>query len=77
MYSPLVAAGSYIIVFDTLIDDMPSERFADRPWGPGNNPKTAVHEFLRSNSRFEIDSAIQNKLLVTVAPDGYLRCVAD
>ncbi len=77
LYSPLVAAGSYIIVFDTLIDDMPSERFADRPWGPGNNPKTAVHEFLRSNSRFEIDSAIQNKLLVTVAPDGYLRCVAD
>jgi cephalosporin hydroxylase len=79
LYSPLVRAGSYIIVFDTLIEDMPASFFdpTKRPWGKGNNPKTAVHEFLRTNDRFEIDADIHHKLLITVAPDGYLRCVKD
>jgi cephalosporin hydroxylase len=72
-YASLVSVGSYCCVFDTLIEDMPAEMFPDRPWGPGNNPKTAVHEFLRTHSEFEIDFSIQNKLLFTVAPDGYLR----
>lgn len=71
-YSPLVSKGSYCIVFDTIIEDMPDELFNDRPWGKGNNPKTAVHEFLRANDEFEIDKTIQNKLLITAAPDGYL-----
>jgi cephalosporin hydroxylase len=71
-YASLVSVGSYCCVFDTLIEDMPAEMFPDRPWGPGNNPKTAVHEFLRTHSEFEIDASIQNKLLITVAPDGYL-----
>jgi cephalosporin hydroxylase len=72
-YATLVTVGSYCCVFDTLIDDMPAEMFPDRPWGPGNNPKTAVREFLQTHSEFEIDTSIQNKLLITVAPDGYLR----
>ena len=72
IYSSLVSRGSYCIVFDTIIEDMPNELFNDRPWGKGNNPKTAVHEFLRVNDDFEIDKTIQNKLLITVAPDGYL-----
>ena len=76
-YSPLVGKGSYIVVFDTVIEDMPEGFFADRPWDKGNNAKTAVHEFLRTNERFETDTDIQSKLLVTVAPDGYLRCVRD
>jgi cephalosporin hydroxylase len=76
LYSPLVVPGGYIVVFDTVIEDMPADLHADRPWGVGNNPKTAVHEFLRQNRRFEIDREIQDKLLITVAPDGYLRCVA-
>jgi cephalosporin hydroxylase len=71
-YASLVSVGSYCCVFDTLIEDMPAEMFPDRPWGPGDNPKTAVHEFLRTHSEFEIDTVIQNKLLITVAPDGYL-----
>jgi cephalosporin hydroxylase len=54
---------------------MPKSFFPDRPWGPGNNPKTAVHEFLRGNDRFEIDREVEGKLLLTVSPDGYLRCV--
>jgi cephalosporin hydroxylase len=77
LYSPLVSNGNYLVVFDTVIDDMPDDAFPDRPWGPGNNPKTAVREFLRSNDRFVVDHEIENKLMITVAPEGYLRCAAD
>ena len=72
-YAPLVSKGSYCVVFDTLIEDMPTESFANRPWRPGNSPKSAVREFLLSHPEYEIDRDIQNKLLITVAPDGYLR----
>jgi cephalosporin hydroxylase len=72
-YAPLVSSGSYIVVFDTLIDDMPADTFPDRPWGPGNNPKTAVREYLKTRTDFVIDKSIEHKLLITVAPDGYLR----
>jgi cephalosporin hydroxylase len=75
-YAPLVSLGSYCMVFDTLIEDMPADMFPDRPWGPGNNPKTAVWEYLKFHPEFEIDKSIQNKLLITVAPDGYLKRVA-
>lgn len=75
LYSPLVTEGSYLVVFDTVVDDMPKSMFPNRPWGPGDNPKTAVHEFLRGNDRFVIDRGLEDKLLLTVAPDGYLRCV--
>ncbi len=74
-YAPLVSHGSYCVVFDTLIEDMPEEIFSDRPWGKGNNPKTAVWEFLRTHPEFEIDKSIEHKLLITVAPDGYLKRV--
>jgi cephalosporin hydroxylase len=75
LYSPLVTKGSYLVVFDTIIEDMPEDFFPDRPWGKGNNPKTAVWEFLKTNDRFVVDKEIENKLLITVAPDGYLKCV--
>jgi cephalosporin hydroxylase len=74
-YAPLVSIGSYCVVFDTIIEDMPHDAFPDRPWGPGNNPKTAVWEYLKTHPEFEIDQNIQHKLLITVAPDGYLRRV--
>ena len=77
LYSPLVTKGSYLVVFDTVVEDMPDGSFADRPWGKGNNPKTAVWEFMKTNDRFEIDKKIDIKLLITVAPDGYLKCVKD
>lgn len=77
LYSPLVTKGSYLVIFDTIIEDMPEDFFPDRPWGKGNNPKTAVYEFLKNNDRFVIDKDIVNKLLITVAPDGYLKCVKD
>jgi cephalosporin hydroxylase len=84
-YAPLVSPGSYCVVFDTIIEDMPDDMFPDRPWGKGNNPKTAVREYMRRLKQegrtaadgaplhFEIDRIIENKLLITVAPDGYLH----
>lgn len=72
-YAPLTSPGSYCVVFDTLIEDLPEAIFLDRPWGPGDNPKTAVWEYLKSHPEFEIDKNIQDKLVITVAPDGYLR----
>lgn len=75
LYAPLVSVGSYCVVFDTIVEDMPAGSYPDRPWDKGNNPKTAVYEFLKKNDHFEIDKNIENKLLITVAPDGYLRRV--
>ena len=77
LYSPLVKKGSFLVVFDTVIEDMPEDFFPDRPWGKGNNPKTAVRKFLETNHRFVVDKEIENKLMITVAPDGYLRCIGD
>jgi cephalosporin hydroxylase len=74
-YAPLVTPGGYLVVFDTVIEDMAVEDFPDRPWGPGNSPKTAVHAFLGEHPEFEIDRGLEQRLLVTVAPDGYLRRV--
>jgi len=73
LYAPFVTKGSYLVVFDSVVEDMPNEFFHDRPWENGNNPKTAVWEFLKNNDSFVIDKNIQNKLLITVAPDGYLK----
>jgi len=75
-YAPLVTKGSYCVVFDTCIEDMPAEQCSERPWAPGNNPKTAVWEYLKTHSEFQIDSDIHNKLLITVAPDGYLKRIS-
>jgi cephalosporin hydroxylase len=74
-YAPLVSKGSYCIVYDTLIEDMPARLSGDRPWGPGNSPKSAVHAFLKANTGFEIDRRIDRKLQITVAPDGFLKRV--
>jgi cephalosporin hydroxylase len=74
-YAPLTSVGSYCVVFDTLVEDMPKEMFDNRPWGPGDNPKTAVWKYLETHPEFEIDKSIDSKLLITVAPDGYLKRV--
>jgi cephalosporin hydroxylase len=76
VYAPLTSIGSYCVVFDTVVEDLPGEMFLDRPWGPGNNPKTAVWEYLKHHPEFEIDRSIQDKLLITVAPDGYLKRIS-
>lgn len=75
LYSPFVRKGGYIVVLDTIIEDLPSDAYPDRPWKKGANPKTAVWEFLRGNDRFRIDRDLEAKLLITGAPDGYLECM--
>lgn len=74
-YASLVSEGSYCVVFDTIIEDLPAEEFQDRIWGPGDNAKTAVHEFLKSDTHFQIDKSIDHKLMISVAPDGWLKRV--
>lgn len=83
-YAPLTSRESYCIVFDTVVEDLPEKMFPDRPWGKGNNPKTAVWQYLGELSespvlgkdgadlKFKIDKEIEQKLLITVAPEGYL-----
>ena len=72
-YSSFVTTGSYLVVFDTIVEDLPDNYLPDRAWTKGDNPKTAVHEFLKTHPEFVIDTDIDNKLLVSVAPQGYLK----
>jgi len=76
-YGALVGEGSYIVVYDSVIDRLPADHVPGRPWGPGNNPRTAIHAFLAENDRFEIDSDMEAKLLLTCCLDGFLRCTRD
>ena len=75
LYAALVSVGSYCVVFDTVIEDLDGVEFVDRPWGKGNNPKTAVAEFLNTTSDFGVDYSIDEKLLISAAPGGYLKRV--
>jgi cephalosporin hydroxylase len=77
LYSPLVGKGHYVICGDTIVEYVPTQTHRPRPWGPGNNPKTALDQFLAENNRFEVDKVIENKLLYTCNPGGFLRCLAD
>jgi cephalosporin hydroxylase len=74
-YSPLVNKGSYVVVFDTVLEDMPKNSFPNRPWDKGDNPKTAVKEFVKKSNRFKIDVDIERKLMITSNPSGFLKCV--
>ncbi len=72
-YAPLTTVGSYCVVFDTVVEDMAAHLSGHRPWGPGNSPKTAARAYLGAHPEFEADHAMDHKLLVSVAPGGYLR----
>jgi cephalosporin hydroxylase len=74
-YSPLVKVPSYIVVFDTQIENADDSANVNKPWGRGNNPMSAVEKFLLENSRFKVDQEIEDKLQITECPSGYLRCV--
>jgi cephalosporin hydroxylase len=73
MYAPFVSKGSYMVVFDTIVEDLPDDYLPGRPWKKGNNPKTAVREFLKNNDQFVVDTEMDNKLLISVSPQGYLK----
>jgi cephalosporin hydroxylase len=74
-YAQLTSVGSYCVVFDTVIEDMPADMFPNRPWGPGNNPKTALRAWIGKHPEFVVDRSIEHKLLATVAPEGFLKRV--
>jgi cephalosporin hydroxylase len=76
LYSPFVTKDSYMLVFDTVVEDLANDIYDNRPWGIGDNPKTAVWEFLKTNSNFVIDTSIDNKLLISVAPSGFLKKIS-
>lgn len=73
LYSPFVTPGSYLVVFDTVIEQFDAGSFPDRPWDKGNNSFTAVRAFLGETDRFELDGEIDARLMVSVAPQGYLK----
>ncbi|PJI41913.1 cephalosporin hydroxylase family protein [Ferrovibrio sp.] len=75
LYGPMVTPGQWLVVSDTIVEDIPPQTHRPRPWGPGNNPKTAMYEYLRETDRFEEDEYINGKLLMTFTPNGFLRCV--
>ncbi len=77
VYAPLVTLDSYCVVFDTVIEQLPEEVHPDRPWGPGDNPMTAVTAFLDRHPEFQIDHMIDAKLALSCVPNGYLRRVSD
>ena len=77
LYSPLVGKDHYIVCGDTIVDLIPEQEHRDRPWGPGNNPMTALKQFLSENDRFAIDKQIENKLLLTCNPSGFIKCVKE
>lgn len=74
-YSRFVSLNSYLVVFDTIVEELPDNYLPGlpRPWGKGDNPMTAVNEFLAQNHNFETDLSIDNKVLISVAPKGYLK----
>jgi len=76
IYAPLVSKDSYCVVFDTIIENMPKDIFPDRPWGPGNNPKTALQKYLETHPEFAIDKDVTDKLLITASPNGYLKRIS-
>lgn len=73
LYSPFVSLNSYLVAFDTIVEYLPNDYVPGKPWSVGDNPKTAVDEFLSTNDNFVIDVAIDNKLLISVTPGGYLK----
>lgn len=75
IYAPLTSIGSYCVVWDTGIEDLPEyiNNNNNRPWGKGNNPKIAVYEYLKSTDCFKIDKTIEYKLMITASPDGFLQ----
>lgn len=74
-YAPLTSVGSYCVVFDTIIEDLPANTYSERSWGPGDSPRSALHAYVARHPEFVVDTAIDHKLLISVAPGGYLRRV--
>jgi cephalosporin hydroxylase len=76
LYAPFVTKNSWMVVFDTIVEDMPDDYLPGRPWKKGNNPRTAVDAFLKNNPNFSIQQDMDQKLLISVAQRGYLKKIS-
>jgi cephalosporin hydroxylase len=74
-YAPLTTVGSYCVVFDTIVERLSADMIVDRPWHPGNSPMSAVSQYIGEHPEFEIDHQMDHRLLISVAPQGYLKRV--
>jgi cephalosporin hydroxylase len=77
-YGPLVTAGQYMIVSDTVLGCMTAEQTPtarSQVWLPGNEPLAAVAAYLAETDRFEADPEVNGKLIMSSSPGGYLRCL--
>jgi len=75
LWSPLVQVGNYIIVSDTIVEEVPEQKHRPRPWRPGNNPMTGMLEFLSQNDRFDLRNSYSDRAFASFNPSGYLKCI--
>lgn len=73
--APLMPPQSLILVADTLIEELGLDSFVDRPWGPGNNPLTAVNQFLVEDEKWRRSPYWSRRGLLTEFRDGVLERV--
>lgn len=76
-YGPMVTPGCYLVVADTMvghITEQEAPRKRSQLWFQGNEPLSALNDYLGETDRFEVDPVINGKLVLSSSPGGYLRC---
>ena len=79
-YGPLVTVGCYLVVADTILghlDARQTPRNRSKLYLKGNEPLSALETYLKETDRFEIEPAVNGKLILSSSPGGYLRCVPE
>lgn len=71
-FGPLIPRGSIIMVADTIVQEMPSGHYQNRPWGRDNNPLTAINRFLSENHEFTTHEEWGKRSLMGECRDGIL-----
>ena len=77
-YGQMVTEGCYLVVADTLVghiteDKAPTKR--SKIWFKGDEPLSALNDYLAENDRFLVDPVLNGKLVLSSSPGGYLQCV--
>ena len=54
-------------------DQTPRER--SHVWLKGNEPLSAIRQYVTETDRFELDKVINGKLVMSSSPAGYYRCI--
>jgi cephalosporin hydroxylase len=72
LLAPLLPGGGIVLVADTLIEEFPLGYYKDRPWDRGNNPATAVREFLFKHTDFHRSTEWSRRALLSEFRDGII-----